>query len=48
MNFDKNAVTQVQEQTIRPYEAPTIRAMDETEVLSSFQVTVAGISWWVM
>lgn len=34
--------------TIRPYEAPSIRVMDEKDVLSSFQVTVAGITWWVM
>jgi len=30
----------------RPYVAPSIRAMDEKEVLSSFQVTVAAITWW--
>ena len=34
--------------TIRPYETPSIRVMDEKDVLSSFQVTVAGITWWVM
>jgi hypothetical protein len=34
--------------TIRPYEPPSIRVMDEKDVLSSFQVTVAGITWWVM
>lgn len=32
----------------RPYVTPSIRAMDEKEVLSSFQVTVAAITWWVM
>ena len=31
-----------------PYETPSIRVMDEQEVLSAFQVTVAGITWWVM
>jgi hypothetical protein len=31
-----------------PYETPSIRVMDEKEVLSSFQVTVASITWWVM
>lgn len=34
--------------TTRPYETPSIRVMDEKDVLSSFQVTVAGITWWVM
>ena len=33
---------------VRPYEAPSIRVMDEQEVLSSFQVTVAAITWWGM
>jgi hypothetical protein len=30
------------------YEPPTIRVMDETEVLKAFQLTSAGVSWWVM
>jgi hypothetical protein len=30
------------------YQKPTIRVMDEKEVLSAFQVTVASISWWTM
>jgi hypothetical protein len=30
------------------YQKPTIRVMDEKEVLSAFQVTVAAISWWMM
>lgn len=30
------------------YEVPSIRVMDETEVLSAFQVAVAGVTWWVM
>jgi hypothetical protein len=30
------------------YETPSIRVMDESEVLSAFQVTVAGLSWWTM
>jgi hypothetical protein len=29
------------------YQKPDIRVMDEKEVLSAFQVTVAGITWWV-
>ena len=28
------------------YQKPNIRVMDEKEILSAFQVTVAGISWW--
>ena len=27
---------------LRPYQKPSIRVMDEKEVLSAFQVTVAG------
>lgn len=30
------------------YQKPSIRQLDEKEVLSAFQVTVAAISWWVM
>jgi hypothetical protein len=30
------------------YVPPVIRALDEDEVLKTFQVTSAGISWWVM
>jgi hypothetical protein len=30
------------------YQKPSIRMMDEKEVLSAFQVTVAGTTWWVM
>jgi len=30
------------------YQKPSIRVMDEKEVLSAFQVTVAGTTWWVM
>jgi hypothetical protein len=30
------------------YEKPSIRELDEKEVLSAFQVTVAAITWWVM
>jgi hypothetical protein len=45
-NFDVAKNTEVT--TIRAYETPSIRVMDEKDVLSSFQVTVAGITWWVM
>jgi hypothetical protein len=30
------------------YQKPAIRVMDEKEVLSAFQVTVAAVTWWVM
>lgn len=31
------------------YEAPVVRVMNETEVLSAFQVTAAGTTtWWAM
>jgi len=30
------------------YEKPSIRMMDEKEVLSAFQVTVAATTWWIM
>jgi hypothetical protein len=44
-----NRETHPDEPTALPaYQKPTIRVMDEKEVLSAFQVTVAGISWWVM
>lgn len=30
------------------YEAPTVKVMDESEVLTAFQVTAAGATvWWV-
>ena len=30
------------------YEPPQIKVMDEEEVLKTFQVTQAGITWWTM
>ena len=31
------------------YSAPTVRVMNETEILSMFQVTAAGTTtWWSM
>ena len=30
------------------YGQPSIRVMDESEVLAAFQVTSAGVTWWVM
>ena len=44
-----NQATHPDEPTARPaYQKPIIRVMDEKEVLSAFQVTVAAITWWVM
>lgn len=37
------------EETERPvYEQPTIQVLTEEEVLRTFQVTHAGMSWWVL
>jgi hypothetical protein len=47
-NFDIAKADAGNATTVRPYETPSIRVMDEKDVLSSFQVTVAGITWWVM
>jgi len=33
---------------IAVYQRPAIRVLDEKEVLSAFQVTVAAVTWWVM
>lgn len=30
-----------------PYEPPRIKLLDEEEVLSTFQVTQAGYTWWI-
>lgn len=30
----------------RTYEPPRVTVMDEQEVLKTFQITSAGISWW--
>ena len=32
----------------RKYEPPKITVMNEEEVLKSFQITSASITWWVM
>jgi len=29
------------------YEPPRLTVLDETDVLKTFQITSAGISWWV-
>jgi hypothetical protein len=51
--FDKQTINgeqavQPEKPGLPPYQKPNIRTMDEKEVLSAFQVTVAGTSWWVM
>ncbi len=30
----------------RQYQTPSIKVMDETEMLAAFQITSAGASWW--
>ena len=30
------------------YVKPTVRAMTESEILSTFQVSVSATTWWVM
>jgi hypothetical protein len=45
----QQAQTQTEELTSaakRPYEAPQVMVMNETEVLKVFQITSAGVSWW--
>jgi hypothetical protein len=32
----------------KTYETPRIKTMTEEEVLSAFQITQAGVTWWVM
>jgi hypothetical protein len=49
--FDKQTinseqVVQPEKAALPPYQKPNIRTMDEKEVLSAFQVTVAGVTWW--
>jgi hypothetical protein len=29
-----------------PYETPTVRVVDEADMLAQFQLTVAVTSWW--
>ena len=29
-----------------PYETPTVRVVDEAEMLAQFQLTTAVTSWW--
>jgi hypothetical protein len=43
-----DAGRQGQQSELPDYEKPSIRMMDEKEVLSAFQVTVAATTWWVM
>jgi hypothetical protein len=31
----------------KTYEPPKIQAMSEEEVLSAFQITQAGLTWWI-
>ncbi len=38
---------QAAESTLPPYEPPRIKLIDEEEVLSTFQITQAGYTWWI-
>jgi hypothetical protein len=29
------------------YHRPELRVMDESEILKAFQITSAGVTWWV-
>lgn len=46
--MEKQEETTPNESTARPkYEPPTVKVMDESEVLTAFQVTAAGATvWW--
>jgi hypothetical protein len=35
-----------QQQTKLPYQKPTVRVVDEAEMLAQFQVTTAVTGWW--
>ena len=49
MDTEKPAAAQDENRESRtPYVRPTIRVMDEKEVLDAFQVTVAALTWWGM
>ena len=50
MNSEHTAVESRNEisSTSELYQKPSIRELDEKEVLSAFQVTVAAATWWVM
>ena len=41
-----SAIERTDRSQLLGYQKPSIRVMDEKEVLSAFQVTVAGVSWW--
>jgi hypothetical protein len=45
--MDNNKNTIMSETNVKPkYEPPTVRVMDESEVLTAFQVTAAGATMW--
>ena len=48
MNIE--AKSQSSDVAVKPdYTAPSVRVMNETEILSMFQVTAAGTTtWWMM
>ena len=46
--MDDNQKTETERPELPIYESPKIEAMTEDEVLRTFQVTHAGMSWWVL
>ena len=49
MNDPRDESQPAREASGRPaYEPPRITPMNEDEVLAAFQVTQAGVTWWVM
>jgi hypothetical protein len=45
--MDDQEKTMPGEAHVKPkYEPPTVRVMDESEVLTAFQVTAAGATMW--
>ena len=44
---EKKEVTVANQETTRPaYETPKIQVMTEREILNTFQVTQAMVTWW--
>ena len=42
-------MTESSSSSLKPaYEPPKITVMNEDEILSAFQITLAGVTWWNM
>ena len=45
----RNEILEIAPVDMRPdYEKPEIKVVSESELLVAFQVTQAGVTWWVM